>query len=173
MTYRKVSAFGIAVVLLLQIGCGVTDITNLDQPARGSDPSFGLVPVDVTDLLSCKPQPYVTNTQLIGSKGGKIKVGSHVLLVPAGALDRDVAITGEQVTGSINSVRFSPEGLTFAVPAQLTMSYDNCTAVLLPKRIAYTTELLKVTEVLPSKDKFQTKIVTSPIDHFSRYAVAY
>ena len=70
-------------------------------------------------------------------------------------------------------MRLSPEGLTFAVPAELTMSYENCTEVMLPKRIAYTTELLKVLELLPSRDKVQSRAVTSPLDHFSRYAVAY
>jgi hypothetical protein len=178
MTYRKISGLGISLALTLLLGCGITDTTSPDrgtdlsssQSVQGTDPN-AILPL--TDLLTCRPQSYVVTTKLIGPKGGKIKAGSHILDIPEGALAQDVIISAEQVTASTNSVRFGPEGLTFAVPAQLTMSYDNCSAVLLPKRIAYTTESLKVLEVLPSEDKFQTKIVLSPIDHFSRYAVAY
>jgi hypothetical protein len=37
----------------------------------------------------------------------------------------------------------------------------------------YTDELLSILNVLVSKDAVKSKTVTSPIDHFSRYAVAY
>jgi hypothetical protein len=77
------------------------------------------------------------------------------------------------VSGKVNSVRFSPEGLKFASPAVLTMGYQNCALVLLPKRIVYTSELLKVLDILRTTDLFGSKSVTAPIDHFSRYAVAY
>ena len=70
-------------------------------------------------------------------------------------------------------MRFSPEGLRFQKPAALTMSYENCLLVLLPKQIVYTTEKLKILEVLRSLDLFQKRTVSAPIDHFSRYAVAY
>jgi hypothetical protein len=177
---RRLSAVGLALALMLQMSCAVTDTTSSDSltpgvnpAAQSAKPSFDYRAVEVSDLLSCKPQPYIASTKLVGPKGARIKVGSHVLLIPEGALDRNVSITAEQITGPTNSVRFSPEGLTFAVPAELTMSYENCTEVMLPKRIAYTTELLKVLELLPSRDKAQSRSVTSPLDHFSRYAVAY
>ena len=32
---------------------------------------------------------------------------------------------------------------------------------------------LKILDILQTKDATRTKTVTSPIDHFSRYAVAY
>jgi hypothetical protein len=53
------------------------------------------------------------------------------------------------------------------------MSYDNCALVLLQKKIVYTDEKLKILEVLGSLDLFKKKSVSAPIDHFSRYAVAY
>ena len=173
MTWKqRVSGLVLALALTLQVSFGVTDTTSTEW-IRGSDPSYDYKPVDVNDLLSCKPQDYTVTTRLIGPKGGRVKVGTHLLQIPEGALNQDVAITAEQITGSTNSVRLSPEGLTFKVPAELTMSYANCTEVMLPKRIAYTTELLKILEGLPSKDKVQSRTVVSPIDHFSRYAVAY
>ncbi len=82
-------------------------------------------------------------------------------------------ITTEQMPGKVNSVRFSSEGLRFARPATLSMGYRNCSLVLLPKRIVYTNELLKVLDILRTQDLLGPKTVTAPIDHFSRYAVAY
>jgi hypothetical protein len=129
--------------------------------------------LESTDLLTCSEQKYVAVTQTVGSKGGTIKVGEHVLMIPEGALSGKVTIKAEQMRGSTNSVRFSPEGLRFEKPAALTMSYKNCLVVLLPKSIVYTTEKFKILEVLRSIDLFNRKKVTAPIDHFSRYAIAY
>ena len=53
------------------------------------------------------------------------------------------------------------------------MSYKNCLVVLLSKSIVYTDEKLRILEVLRSLDLFNKRTVTAPIDHFSRYAVAY
>jgi hypothetical protein len=127
----------------------------------------------ITDLLTCSQQKYVAVVKTIGHKGGTIKVGDHILEIPRGALSKNVKIKAEQMRGSTNSVRFSPQGLRFQKPAELTMSYKNCVLVLLPKHIVYTTEKLKILEVLRSLDLFKGRSVTAPIDHFSRYAVAY
>ena len=129
--------------------------------------------LSVTDLLVCSAQPYAVTKKTIGPEGGKIDVGSHSLVIPSGALSKQTTITAEQLTGQTNSVRFSPEGLRFEKPAALTMSYKNCLVVLLPKRIVYTNENLKVLEVLRSLDLFNKRTVAAPIDHFSRYAVAF
>ena len=61
----------------------------------------------------------------------------------------------------------------FARPAELTLSYDNCTEVRSPKGIVYTSERLSILQSLFSLDYPKYEYVTSPIDHFSRYAVAY
>lgn len=129
--------------------------------------------VGLTDLLTCSPQQYAVTTKAIGPNGGEIVVGSHVLRIPKGALSKTVTIKAEQMSGSVNSLRFGPEGLQFAKSAQLTMSYRNCLVVLFPKKIAYTDERLNILELLRSKDLTGSKTVTGPVDHFSRYAVAY
>lgn len=127
----------------------------------------------VTDLLTCTEQKYAITQKTIGSEGGRINVGTHSLVIPKGALRKKVEITAEQVPGSTNSVRFSPQGLRFVKSAKLSMSYKNCLVVLLPKRIVYTTENFKILEVLWSLDLFKKKTVEANIDHFSRYALAY
>ncbi|HZN96666.1 MAG TPA: hypothetical protein VFB61_02965, partial [Gemmatimonadales bacterium] len=93
--------------------------------------------------------------------------------IPRGALSSRVTITVEQVTGPVNSVRLSPEGLQFARPVRLTLEYRNCAATRLRKRVAYTDELLRILEMPSSEDYPKYDYVTGEIDHFSRYAVAY
>lgn len=170
----------LSIILALSMGvsCTAGDVGPTDPAAGLMSPDIAPATNSVdlispTNLLLCSPQRYQSITRVVGPKGGKIKVGSNELSIPAGALSEDVTIVAEQITGTVNSVRFGPEGLIFAQPAELTMSYANCQSIVSPKKVVYTDEQLRLLQVLKSDDKPQTKIVTSPIDHFSRYAVAY
>jgi len=129
--------------------------------------------LQVTDLLTCAPQPYQVTSKTIGYHGGTITVGNHTLVIPRGALRQNTLITAEQIPGTTNSVRFSPEGLQFEQPAGLVMDYKNCLLVVAQKRIVYTDEKLTILQVLRSLDLFRSRTVAAPIDHFSRYVVAY
>jgi hypothetical protein len=186
---RRLSILGLALLLTFGVSC-TNEGPTAPSAVSEQQPSFGLIGDltgavtdltgslvgtvgQLTDLLTCSPQPYAATTATIGPKGGTIKVGDHSLVIPRGALSSPTKITAEQVTGTTNSVRFSPEGLRFQAPAALTMSYNNCVLVLIQKKIVYTDEKLKVLEVLRSLDLFKKKTVTAPIDHFSRYAVAF
>ncbi len=151
------------------------DSTGPVNPA----PNYGLIS-DLSKtvgavLLKCDPLPYSATTSVIGKGGGTIYVGPHRLTIPKGALRGDVTITGEVIPGNNNSVRFSPEGLRFAVTATLNMSYSNCKGLLtlLPKKIVYTDELLNILSLLPSIDLSGQQRVQAQLQHFSRYAVAY
>jgi hypothetical protein len=185
---RRLFALALFGALTAGASCTSNDepLAPAAPPAAGSEaPSQLLGPVgtllspvgtlvsSAVDLLVCRPQPYAATTREVGPDGGTLVVGDHRLVIPRGALRKSVTITAEQMRGSTNSVRFSPEGLKFKQPAQLTMSYKNCLVVLGSKRIVYTDELLKILNVLVSTDAAKSKTVTSPIDHFSRYAVAY
>jgi hypothetical protein len=197
--HRRFLVLGLSLVLLAGVSCTTSDstLTGIPEAQPTEQPSYLLGDLvddlggeliegvggvlggavnavgEITDLLTCTEQNYVSVTQTIGPSGGTIKVGEHTLLIPKGALTAKVKIKAEQMRGSTNSVRFSPEGLRFGKPGQLTMSYKNCVVVLLPKSIVYTTEKFKILEVLRSLDLFRKRSVTAPIDHFSRYAVAY
>lgn len=152
-----------------------------DPPPIGTVPPVdsGVPPVDSggvppkTNLLMCLQQEYVVNTAVIGPVGGEITVGDHILKINPGALLQDVTITAEQVEGTVTSVRLSPEGLIFAVPAELTLSYTNCPDVKQSKRIVYTDELLNILEPTLSQDDSSSRQVKALILHFSRYAIAY
>jgi hypothetical protein len=183
---RRFSPLGLALLLLVGVSCTSADTSLTEAPVANDQqaaPSYGLIGDltntvvgtvgTVTDVLACSPQPYDSDTQTIGSEGGIITVGKSSLFIPRGALTEPVKITAEQISGTTNSVRFSPEGLKFAKSAVLTINYDNCALVLVQKKIVYTDEQLKVQEVLRSLDLFGAKSVGAPIDHFSRYAVAY
>ena len=126
-------------------------------------------------LLQCQPLPAATATKVIGPNGGSIQVGPHSLWIPAGALDRNVTITAYAPSDDVNSVQFSPSGLEFDRSAWLTMSYANCSllGVLLPKRIAYTSNLLDILYYILSIDNIFTRQVTGKVDHFSKYAVSW
>jgi hypothetical protein len=180
---RRFVALGLFAALTLGAGCTSSEgPVGPSAAAPAQAPALllgGLVDgtlskvLSITDLLTCSPLPYATTTRTIGRDGGVVTVGQYSLKIPAGALKTNVQIRAEQMSGKVNSVRFSPEGLKFASPATLTMGYKNCSLVLLPKRIVYTNELLKVLDILRSQDLLGPKTVTAPIDHFSRYAVAY
>ena len=126
-------------------------------------------------LLKCSPLPKQTSAATIGPWGGSITVGPHRLVVPPGALSRDVTITASLSADTINAITFQPEGLQFARPAYLTMSYANCNllGILLPKHIAYTNDNYVILELLSSVDNLFTKRVTGQVHHFSHYAMAW
>jgi len=182
---RRMTALFLAAVLAAGMSCTSDDPLGQSAPAgsstmaelEGQQPDLLLDGILSTlqdlHLLSCSPQPYASRTQVVGVNGGTIYVGTHKLVIPAGALTRSYTIRAEQVTNRVNSVRFSPDGLRFAKPAKLTLSYSNCSPLLVLKRIVYTDELLRILELIPSLDDIRTKTVTGDIRHFSRYAVAW
>jgi len=156
-------------------------------PVAGARPSDGLlggVIGTVTkltgSLLTCTPMPFASDSARIGPAGGTLHLGPHTFVIPRGALSTTLWIKGVVPRDTVNSVRFSPQGLQFNKPASLTMSYANCNLVaalvsplLSPKRIAYTTNNLHILEYVPSSDNPLQRKVTGQIEHFSRYAVGY
>jgi len=198
---RRLFSLGLVLALLAGVSCtaadgptGIPEAQPIEQPAYllgdllggvgevvgGTvdgvvDLAGGVVGglLEVTGLLTCQEQQYAVTYQTVGSEGGTIKIGKHFLVIPKGALRTSVRIKAEQMQGSTNSVRFSPEGLQFERPATLSLDYKNCQDVGSPKAVVYTTEQLKILEVLRSLDLLNKQTVAAPIDHFSRYAVAF
>ncbi len=126
------------------------------------------------DLLQCRPLPADSVTRTIGPEGGDIWVGPHRLHVPSDALRGSVRITAVTPSDTVNRIRFRPEGLVFARPASLWMSYVNCQhqGAAGPK-IAFTTDGLRILNYLPSKDYPGSRKVHGVLRHFSNYAVAW
>jgi hypothetical protein len=190
---QRFFALGLALALTAGVSCtaadgptGIPEAQPIEQPAYllggvlngvGGvvDLAGGVVGglLDITGLLRCEEQKYDVEYETIGPKGGTITVGKHSLAIPKGALRKNVRIKAEQMRGPTNSVRFSPEGLKFEKAATLSLSYKNCRDVKPPKAVVYTTDKLEILEVLRSLDLLKQRTVIAPIDHFSRYAVAY
>lgn len=164
--------------LILTAALGLASCTGEDSPTGpGTDIAPAPLLGSLGGLLACNPLPYASDSRVIGPAGGTLVIGPHTLTVPTGALSVPTVITGEAPVGTVNSVRLLPEGLKFAVgkPAKLTMSYANCPLLgqLLPKHIAYTTDLLQILSYVLSVDDLLNQRVTGSLEHFSRYAVAW
>ncbi len=166
-----------AVLLVVLAAAGLSCLPDRTTAPNVPPPDASLLGglLQTTGLLQCTPLPYASTTQVVGPAGGTIQVGPHTLVIPPGALSQNVTITAEAPSATVNSVRFTPQGLRFAVSAALTMSYSNCNLLgkLLPKEIAYTDDNLNILSYLISLDNLFAKKVTGKLDHFSRYAVAW
>lgn len=126
------------------------------------------------DLLRCEPRPYEGEVAIIGPDGGTLHIGEHELVIPEGALTREELIVAEAPTSSLVGVEFSPEGLMFERPAELTLSYERCDIpVDAGLRLAYLGSGNRILELPLSHDHRDFSEVIGEINHFSRYAVAY
>lgn len=179
---RLISMMFLGLLLVAGTSC-TTD--NMTAPAESNlAPELGLLDNGgllgtglLKGLLYCTPLTSASTSKTIGIQGGTISVGPHSIYFPPGALTSSVNITAQVVSDSVNSVRLLPEGLKFAKghPAVLSLSYANCSLLsrLVPKKIVYTSERLNILQVLLSLDNILTRKVSAPLEHFSRYAVAY
>ena len=162
----------------LPLGTGSPDLVG-GLTVTDSTASPPTAPIDslvhLVGLLHCTPQPADSATQVIGPFGGTITAGADTFTVPAGALLTPVSITMVAASDTVNRVHFAPEGLQFLQPASLTMSYANCDTfgAMIPKNIAWTTDLLAILEYLKSWDDHSAQTVTGQVNHFSEYAVAW
>jgi hypothetical protein len=180
-----VSRTRLSFALIVAGALSLASCSSLDAPTGpDTEPSTllsggsGLLGTSIgSGLLACDSLPYASASATIGAAGGTLVIGPHRLVVPAGALAAPTLIRGEAPVGPVASVKLQPEGLRFATgkPARLTLSYASCPLLgrVLPKRIAYTTDLLAILSFLPSLDDLVGRTVTAPLEHFSRYAVAW
>jgi hypothetical protein len=129
----------------------------------------------VRGLLSCNvTTTSVAPEQTVGPAGGIVRVGPHSLYIPPGALFENVTISATAPAGDVVAVEFQPEGLRFARPTMLRMSYRDCGLVNgLFLRIVYVGDDRSILEVLPllGNDLFRRE-VGGKLTHFSSYVIA-
>ena len=127
----------------------------------------------VTGLLTCPAQNVLTTSKIIGPLGGRIVIGDHELVVPAGALSEYVKISATRKSGTLAEVDFQPHGLQFDKPAALRMSYDRCsTPAKSVQSIVYVNDEHEIIEMPRSADDQRVDEVTAWINHFSGYVIA-
>jgi hypothetical protein len=186
---RCFAATGVAAFALFVQGCSDSGPTAPPAPAVELAPTDAngqllddllggtLSAVSKTvNALSCKKLPAYFGSAVIGKDGGAVYVGPHRLVVPKGALSGNTLISGYAPSDKNARVTFQPHGLQFAQPANLTMSYAHCSIVssLLPKRIAYVQGgTLNLLYYLPSLDNLGQQEVSSKLNHFSDYVIAW
>jgi hypothetical protein len=176
MKSRRLAVSVLALGLTAAVVMSCRDSSPVAPAARQGTPEADLLsPLQQLGLLKCTPLPPASASQTIGSAGGTMHIGPHTFVVPAGALDHPVTISAYAPSSQYNQVQFEPEGLQFARPASLTMSYSNCNllGILLPKHIAYVDGNLNILYLLLSVDDIFTEKVTGQVDHFSDYATAW
>jgi hypothetical protein len=115
-----------------------------------------------------------TGSKTIGVLGGTVVFGNNTLIVPPGAVLKPTLITATEAGDAHVSAQFQPEGLHFLLPAVLTLSYQQCASPPPPTAtIVYLQSLLgEILEILPAKLDLGLKSISTPIWHFSVYAVA-
>ena len=162
-----------AALILAAMSCGDPTATQVGAPGTPQGDLNLWQPL--AGLLQCSALPADSVSETIGPDGGTLYVGPHTLSVPPGALVEPVTITAVAPSDSVNRIQFQPAGLTFSQPASLTMSYANCRAFgrWWPRRVAYTSDALQILEYIPSVDDWFSQEVTSQVEHFSTYAVAW
>ena len=150
---------------------GVAAISVAIDLARGD----GLVPtlLSSVNLLTCRPLPNATTVATIGPNGGSIQVGQTSLVIPQGALS---LASDDQGRAGLRPRELRPVlagGSPLRAPGEAHDELPELPIALPTKRIVYTNESLKVLALLKSLDLRLQRNVAAPIDHFSRYAVAY
>jgi hypothetical protein len=175
----------LATVTFLATSCGIGDDAGTVGPTTAATRAAATSGRTLTSrtrggsdslsLFACAADSIADSASaVIGPLGGQIQFGPHTLVVPPGALLRSTTITATAPGDGYVDAVFQPEGLHFLVPAQLTLTYAQCSpAPDHQPSITYLQSLLgDILDILPSLDNPSKGQVVAPITHFSVYAVA-
>ncbi|MFO1526453.1 MAG: kelch repeat-containing protein [Turneriella sp.] len=149
----------------------VTYCSKSNDVAQGNDANAGkLQPNSLTKASAA----------ISAETGGYINVGSMQLVIPQGAIASDTQITAELTDIPANvpgaqkigkGIKFSPEGLQFLSPAELTICYDQAAVNGLNENstmVYYKTENGELVGIAGQVNP-GTHCVKSHIEHFSSY----
>ncbi len=164
------------------IGCAGTDTTSPTRLAtsvasgdKGDAPpgSVGAPHIigNGAGLKGCTPRDPQYGTATVGPSGGELDIGPHRLVVPPGALQQTVEISGTVVEDAATpTIDLEPHGLQFKKPAGLILDASNCTDV---PDVVYINEIGVVSDPIAAVYSNWWHTIAAPIDHFSGYAVAF
>lgn len=151
------------------IGCSDSTPSGPSAPR----PTHGTVSTASPRLATCSRQSARIVSKMIGTSGGSLTLNGHQLYIPPRALSATVTITMSAPLGTVRTVQFLPEGLTFNPLAQPTlyMNYAGCKEKA--AGIAYITDDLRLLQFLESSVNESKGWTSAKLAHFSRYAVHY
>ena len=124
-------------------------------------------------FVHCENSPAATGSADIGPSGGQLVVGRARLIVPPGALNTIVRITGTTLEGEVATVSFKPEGLTFRKPAGLQFDVAGCDVSGGAPDVVFVSDTGEILEHIDAVFSTFWHTVAAPIDHFSNYALAW
>jgi hypothetical protein len=178
--------------LLMLVGCSRFDAPTASQPT--TDAQSSMWNPNQGDMINGHEVPIVNSnyweslygpqvnpaktppvSAVIGREGGTLRLGPHMLEVPAGAVDADVTFTLTYASMSGIAVDCGPSPFRFNIPVTLTLSYmgtqyaNTASANSLGVFYMSTTGGL---ELEPSTVDVQHNSITAKVDHFSRYIIA-
>jgi hypothetical protein len=79
----------------------------------------------------------------------------------------------ESRPGTFLELRFSPHGLKFAKPVEMTFNYSRCTVPAdRPLGVVYVGNGFRILETMPSTDKRNVQKMSTLTDHFSGYMMS-
>jgi hypothetical protein len=122
-----------------------------------------------------------TVAAVIGKRGGVISIGEHMLIVPAGAVDRPTTFQMTKVPGKIEmgltATQVTPNDVGhagFNVPVTLVLSYANIEKIQPVRKLKVMwVKADGSTEVMPSQVYTSQKVVYGSLGHFSDYGVGW
>ena len=120
--------------------------------------------------LNCEPRVEATGSAVIGPAGGVLRIGTHRLIVPPGALRERVLISGTVPAERPFQVDLQPHGLQFHRAAGLILDASSCTDV---PPIVYLIDQYNVTPPVFAFYSNLWKAIAAPIWHFSGYMVYF
>jgi hypothetical protein len=127
-------------------------------------------------LVQCERHPAYSWSGEIGPRGGSIRLGNSLVIVPSGALSQTVRITATIPEGENLMIRFDfePSGLVFRKPAGLIFDASGCNiSEWYAPDIVHINDAGEILEYLPSYYSNYWHVVAAPIWHFSGFAVAW
>jgi len=142
------------------------DWSNLPGSKRGA-PSFG----SNGQLVACSTRDAQADSALIGPSGGTLVVGNDRLIVPPGALQTPVMISGTIPAEPYAAIHFEPSGLQFKKPAGLVIDGAGCDVPASGVRVDYVDDEGNVLERIDATYSNLWHTVAAPISHFSVYAI--
>jgi hypothetical protein len=165
-----------AAALITASACA--DFTSAPTRSVRQDPSRSIgkagLPATTTNfkgrVLNCTPTEASYGSALIGPAGGDLIIGTHRLIVPAGALTKFVEISGTVPSGETFRIDLQPHGLQFKKPAGLILDASSCASV---PTIVYLLDDLYPQEPIPAVYSHFWHTIAAPIWHFSGYAIAF
>jgi len=119
---------------------------------------------------NCIPKVAAYGSASIGPTGGTLIIGTHKLIIPAGALDHKVTISGTVPNDKPFEINLEPHGLQFKKAAGLLLDASSCTDV---PDIVYLIDQFTQSPPILAVYSSWWHTIACPIWHFSGYSVAF